>query len=172
MTSGNNFNYLNLLKELIKVVKYFFRKAIQRKFDMWPLFFSLLLLIASCGEQRTSMIEYGKTTVLELKAVRGMPTLEKKIPVKDGMILIYHDQTFQARGEIITHGFRQPQMHEKNLLYWKHSFRDCQTGELKISSQQSPGLMEVELICSQKGISVIYLERSSFISRIIENEKK
>lgn len=139
---------------------------------MKPLFYLSLLVVASCGVKHSS-VDYGKTTVSDLVAQKGEPIEEKKIPVKDAKILLYDDnEKFQVKGDVVTHGFKDPKGDEKTVLYWKHKFRDCSTSTRKISETKGHELPEYELKCSEQGTTVIYTEGSDFVSRIIEHEKQ
>jgi hypothetical protein len=131
-----------------------------------------LLTITACGLKHTA-IDYGKTTVSDLIAVKGRPVEENKIPVDDGKILIYEDnEKFQAKDNIITHGFKDPKGDERTVIFWKHKFRDCDVRLRKISEPKGHEFPEYEMKCPSLGQSVIYSEGSEFVSRIIEHEKQ
>lgn len=133
-------------------------------------YFSFLML-ASCGIKHSSL-DYGKTTMSDLVSVRGEPSEEKSIPMDGGKIVHYEDnEKFQVKNEIVTHGFKDPKGDEKNLIFWKHKFKDCQTSNTKISTPIGHELAEYEFKCPALGITVIYSEGSDFISRIVEHEK-
>jgi hypothetical protein len=139
---------------------------------MGSIFLVLLLTISACGVKR-SPVDYGKTTVSDLIAKKGEPLEEKAIPVKDGKILVYPDnEKFQAKGDIVTHGFLTPVGDEKNLIYWKHQFKDCNPRIVKISEAKGHSPAEQSLVCDEFGLTVIYTEGSDSVSRIVEHEKK
>lgn len=139
---------------------------------MKQILYLVLLLSAACGVKHSS-VDYGKTKVSDLVAMKGPPAEEKSIPVSDGKMLIYNDdEKFQIQNDIVTHGFKNPQGEERTLLYWKHKLKDCETVTNKISKTDGHVAPEFELKCSSEGISVIYTEGSEFISRIIEHDKK
>lgn len=136
------------------------------KYPLRPFLFLALIFLAACGEKSTS-INYGKTTVLGLIKEKGEPLREEKIPPAEGKLLHYPgDEKYQAQGDVITTGFKAPKGDGKTLLYWKHHFKDCQTIVRKISKE------EMELACPAEGTSIIYTEGSEFISRVVEYEKK
>jgi hypothetical protein len=140
---------------------------------MRSLYFLILLSLAACGVKQTSL-DYGKTTVADLVAIKGEPEAEEKIPVKEGKVLIYpDDEKYQVKGEVVTGGFKKPKGNEKTLIYWKHKLKDCETKLRKVQSKQDGHTMpEYELACEESGLSVIYTEGSEFVSRVIEYEKK
>ena len=108
----------------------------------------------------------------DLVSVRGEPSEEKTIPIDGGKIIHYKDnEKFQVKNEIVTHGFRDPKGDEKNIIFWKHKFKDCQTSNTRISTPIGHELAEYEFKCASLGITVIFSEGSDFISRIVEHEK-
>jgi hypothetical protein len=132
----------------------------------------LLLAFAACGAKNDGL-DYGKTTVSALVADKGAPLEEKPIPLEDGKILIYDgNEKFQVKGEIVTHGFKDPKGDETLLMYWRHKFKDCAAVERKITEAQGHVRPELELFCPAEGVSVIYIQDSEFVSRIIYHEKK
>ena len=131
-----------------------------------------LLLINSCGGGNRNL-RYGKTTKTELIALQGFPISEESIPVKEGKILIYpNHQKFQIQNDLVIHGFRDPVGDERNLIYWKHKFKNCNSMTQKISEPISHEASEYEFKCQTMGLSVVYKEGSEFIERIIEHEKE
>lgn len=139
---------------------------------MKPFLYLSFLMIAACGVKHTS-VDYGKTTSADLVAEKGEPVSKTAIPVKKGEIFQYQDnEKYQIKNDIVTHGFKDPKGDQKNLLYWKHKFRDCDTTTTKISEPNGHILPEYELKCSAEGITVIYTEGSEFVSRVIEHAKK
>jgi hypothetical protein len=139
-------------------------------------FFLLLFLVnfLACGKQKSSDLNFGVATRSELEAQKGQPIREEALPLEKGSMLIYpENEKFQLRGDIVTNRFRNPLESEKILIYWEHKFRDCQTITNKLPhnlNQHTPG--EIELSCPSEGVSVIYSQGSTFVSRIIEYEKK
>ena len=126
----------------------------------------------ACGGGHKTL-DYGKTTRSDLLAQRGEPIKEESILIDKGSILIYpENHKFQLKNDIVTHGFKDPVEDEKNLIYWKHKFKNCLTTTKKISGPLSHELPEYELKCASMGISVIFREESEFITRIIEFEKE
>lgn len=140
---------------------------------MKSLFFVVLLGLAACGVKHSS-VDYGRTTVGDLIAVKGHPLSEENVPSSSSSkILVYeNNEKFQTKGDVVTHGFRMPSGDEKSLIFWKHKFRDCDTITRKISKPQAHILPEFELKCAAEGLAVIYSEGSEFVSRVIENEKQ
>lgn len=138
---------------------------------MKPILFLSLLALAACGVKHSS-VDYGKTTVAALVSEKGEP-LEKSAPAKSIEIYQYPDnEKFQIKGDIVTHGFKDPKGDEKTLLYWKHKFKDCETVSRKIGEQKGHELPEHELKCPAQGVTVIYTEGSEFVSRVVEHEKQ
>ena len=135
-------------------------------------YFLSFFFFAGCGGSYTTL-NYGKTTKSDLIAQKGDPVEEVSIPEDEGRVLIYpNNNKFQIKSHIVTHGFKDPVGDEKNLIYWKHKFKNCQTSINKISEPVSHELPEFELKCPSMGMSVIFREGSEFISRIIEYEKE
>jgi hypothetical protein len=140
---------------------------------MKPIYCLLLLALAACGAKNDRAVDFGKTTVAALVSEKGPPLEEKPIPVEDGKILVYDgNEKYQVKGEVVTHGFRDPAGDEKLLLYWKHKFKDCEPVERKLAEAQGHLPPEYELKCAAEGTSVIYTHGSEFVSRIIYHEKK
>jgi len=130
-----------------------------------------LLVVAACGVKHTS-VDYGKTTSADLIAEKGEPIAKTEIPVKDGEIYQYQDNDkYQLKGDVVTHGFKNPKGDEKNLIFWKHKFKDCDTITRKISEKSGHVLPEYEMKCNSQGLTVIYTEGSEFVSRVIEHAK-
>lgn len=139
---------------------------------MKPLFYLSFLILAACGSKHSS-VDYGKTTVADLVAAKGEPLQENKVPVKDTKILLYeNNEKYQAKGEIITHGYKNPKGDERSLLYWKHRFKDCETSSRKIGKPHGHELSEIEFSCVSEGLTVIYTEGSDTVNRVVEYEKK
>lgn len=131
-----------------------------------------LLAMAACGVKQHSK-EYGKMTVSDLVAEKGQPLEEQKIQVAEGKVLLFEgNEKYQVKGDIVTHGFKDPKGDQKTLIYWKHKLKDCNTTNKKISETKGHELPEYELACPSEGVSVIYTEGSEFVSRVIEYEKK
>ncbi len=131
----------------------------------------LLVLVAACGQKQHSF-DYGKTTVTELTAQLGEPLEEKEIPVEDSKILVFEgNEKYQVKNNVVTNGFRDPKGNEKTLLYWKHKFGSCETVTNTISTRKGHDPAQLELKCPSEGLSVIYIEDSGYISRVVEHEK-
>lgn len=132
----------------------------------------LLLAAAACGAKHTS-IDYGKTTVSDLVALKGEPLEERAVPVKGAKVLLFEkNETYQTKNDIVTHGFKNPKGDQKNVIYWKHRFRDCDPIVKQISEVKVHEVPEFEMKCSSQGITVIYSEGSEFVSRVIEHGKE
>lgn len=138
---------------------------------MKPFLYLSLLAFAACGVKHSS-VDYGKTTAAALVSERGEP-LEKSAPAKSIEIYQYPDnEKFQIKGEIVTHGFKDPKGDERTLLFWKHKFKDCDASPKKISERKGHELPEYELKCSSQGVTIIYTEGSEYVSRVVEHEKQ
>ena len=134
--------------------------------------FSMLFVVTACGVKREP-VDYGKTTVADLISERGEPLKKESVPIEKGEMLVYEDnEKFQVKGDIVTHGFKEPKGDEKALIFWKHKLKDCDSSTNKISEPKGHEVAEYELKCPEQGISVIYSEGSEFASRIIQYEKK
>ncbi len=139
---------------------------------MKQIIYLLLLILSACGVKHSS-VDYGKTKVSDLVAMKGPPVEEKAIPVSEGKMLIYEDdEKYQTKNDVVTHGFKEPKGDERSLLYWKHKLKDCDTVIKKISITEGHVAPEYEFKCLAEGVTVIYTEGSEFISRIIEHDKK
>lgn len=136
-------------------------------------FLSLILLTAAACGVKHSSVDYGKTSVSDLIAAKGEPIKEMKIPVQDAKVLLYEEnEKYQVKGDVVTHGFKDPKGDQKNIIFWKHKFKDCDTVTKQISKPKGHELPEYELKCPEQGLTVIYSEGSEFVSRVIEHEKK
>lgn len=132
----------------------------------------MLLTLLACGVKRTP-VEYGKTTVSELIAIKGEPLSEEKIPVKDSRLLEFpRNEKFQIQNDKVTHAFQDPDRGERSVLYWKHRFKDCETEIRKLEKADEHVMAEIEFACPAEGMSVIYTEGSEFVSRVIEYAKR
>jgi hypothetical protein len=143
----------------------------ERSYMQLLAYFSLLFLFA-CG--KAGPIHFGHTTVQELLQIKGEPQERQIIPVKDGSVLIYsHDEKYQVQADVVTNAFTTPTGDQASLLYWKHRFKDCSTRWRKLPQSEQEHLpSEMELACDEQGISVIYLDNSPFVSRVIEYAKQ
>lgn len=136
-------------------------------------FLSLIFLTAAACGVKHSSVDYGKTSVSDLIAAKGEPIKEMKIPVQDAKVLLYEEnEKYQVKGEVVTHGFKDPKGDQKNIIFWKHKFKDCDTQTKQISKPQGHEMPEYEMKCPEQGLTVIYSEGSEFVSRVIEHEKK
>ena len=130
--------------------------------NMGP-FLALILLIA-CGEKKS--IEYGKTTKNALIEIKGEPLKTEEIP--SGEVLTFREnEKFQVSGDKVTNSFRDPAGDERNVLFWRHSFRDCETKERELDEE---GIPEIEFSCPSKGKSIIFLKGTGKVLRIGEHE--
>ena len=128
-------------------------------------FFVFLLLIA-CGEKKS--IKLGQTTKSDLIEIKGEPLKVEVVPA--GEILTYKgNEKIQISEDKVSASFRDPAGDERNVLYWRHSFRDCDAKEIPLSEDIIP---EMELSCASRGLSVVFVKNSGKVSRITEYEKK
>lgn len=126
--------------------------------------FLIFLLFVSCGEKKS--ITPGVTSKSALIEMKGEPESSKKIP--DGEILTYPDnEKVQIRDDKVAATFRDPGGDEKNVLFWRHAFRECETTEKKLGEEEHP---EIELACPEKGRSVVFIEGSGKVIRVSEHE--
>lgn len=139
---------------------------------MKPLLYLSLLIIAACGVKKTT-VDYGTTTKANLVQEMGEPVEKEAIPVKDGEIYKYPDNVkYQIQNDVVAFGFKDPKGDEKTLLYWKHKFKDCVTTTKTTPSSDGHLPSTHELTCAAEGTTVVFMEGSEFVSRIIEHEKK
>lgn len=136
------------------------------------LFFSALFLI-SCGAQKNDP-HYGTTTIKELIDVKGEPIKEEVIPVDDSKILHYqNDEKYQVQNGVVTNGYMNPTNEERTLIYWKHTFKNCDVKVQKITEKivrhEKP---EFIMKCDAKGTGVVYTEDSDIVLRVIKYETK
>ena len=141
---------------------------------MRPFLFLALLLTLSCGEKKHQRVKYGKTTESMLIEMKGEPVKEEEIPLPSSKVLTFEqDEKYQIKDKKVVSAFKNPEGDEKMLLFWKHKFKDCSSQLKKIAApKDSHTPPELELSCSQLGLSVIYSESSPFISRIHEYAKE
>ncbi len=128
-------------------------------------FFVFLLLIA-CGEKKS--IQHGTTSKSDLIQIKGEPLKVEEVPV--GEILTYKDnEKIQITANKVSASFRDPAGDERNVLFWRHSFRECDVKEIPLSEDIIP---EMELSCASRGLSVVFVKNSGKVTRITEYEKK
>jgi hypothetical protein len=132
-----------------------------------------LLLLSACGAKRSSFV-MGKTTRADVVSLKGEPIKEEAIPVDDGKVMVYdNDEKYQLKGDVVVNSFKNPTKEQSLLLFWKHEFKDCVTNLKKLSQDINTHTPpEMELSCPAQGLSVIYTDGSSVVSRVVENEKK
>lgn len=138
------------------------------------LYLSLLLLVAACGATKsTSSYKMGETTRAQVVADKGEPTEEVSLPVADSKMMKFpNDESIQLKGDVVVNRFSTPKGDEKLVLWWKNRFKDCATKSKALPRDpkaHTPG--EIEFSCPEEGISVIYTEGSSAVSRVVEFEK-
>ncbi len=141
--------------------------------SMGPLLILSLIFFTSCGfELQKGKTVYGKISEADLISQKGEPTSIEKLDGNRGEILIYPEQEkYQVTNDVVVSSFKNPQADEKNLLFWKHQFKDCESTERKLPQSGHEG-QEIELQCRAQGISVIYIEGSNTILRVIEYAKE
>lgn len=131
--------------------------------NMGPFLFFLLLI--ACAEKTS--IRPGVSTKSDVIQIKGEPFKTDVVP--SGEVLTYkNNEKFQITGEKVSGSFRDPVGDEKNVLFWRHAFRECQTSEKDLSDDPVP---EVELACVREGKSVIFVKGSGKILRISEYER-
>lgn len=140
---------------------------------MRPLYLLSLILLISCGAQKQGP-SYGKTTVQELLVLKGEPVKEEVIPVEDSKVLHFEgDEKYQIKNDVVTTGFINPKKDERNLIYWKHTFKNCDVVIEKLTEKQI-GHEPIEYLmkCDALGVGVVYSQDSETVSRVIEYEAK
>jgi hypothetical protein len=135
---------------------------------------SLLLLVSACGARKSSSYKMGQTTRSEVVAAKGEEPIEVvDLPMPDSSMMKFKDHdSFQLKGDVVVNRFSNPTGDEKLVLWWKNRFKDCATTSKALPKDpkaHTPG--EIELTCPEEGISVIYTEGSSAVSRVVEFEK-
>ena len=132
--------------------------------NMGP-FFIFLLLIA-CGEKKS--VEPGITSRGSLIKIKGEPLKTEQVP--SGEILTYKEnEKFQVTENKVSASFRDPSGEERNVLFWRHHFRECEVKEVPLSEEAIP---EIELSCASFGKSVVFVKNSGKVTRISEYERK
>lgn len=133
-----------------------------------------LMLLASCGVKKKSSFKLGQTTRQEVVAMKGEPLREEAIPVKDSSVLVYADEEkLQFKNDVLVNSFKNPEGDEKQLIYWKHKFKECQTISKDLPHEsQSHTPPEIEMSCPSEGISIIYTQGSDIVTRVVEYEAK
>lgn len=128
--------------------------------------FLILLLITSCGEKKS--IQLGVTSKNKLIDLKGEPATTEIVP--GGEVLTYkNNEKFQVSGDKVSAIFRDPSGDEKNLLFWRHKFKECSSKEKSLSDEAIP---EIELSCDKFGKSVVFVKGSGKVLRIGEYESR
>jgi hypothetical protein len=133
-----------------------------------------LLLLSACGGKQSSM-KMGETTRADVISQKGEPLSEETPPVKDATIMNYENgEKIQLKGDIVTNRFTNPSGDEKLVMWWKHKFKSCAFLKSTTLAQdpKSHTPPEIEMACPEQGLSVIYVQGSDIVSRVVENEKK
>jgi hypothetical protein len=134
-------------------------------------FFVLLFFVVSCGGKQAKKIHYGQTTEATLLEIEGQPKSEQELKYADGKMLIFDEEKkYQVESGVVVGSFQEPEGDQRNLLFWKHKFKDCQTTDLK-TSPNSDG-KERTLKCDEQGTSIVYSEGTGYVIRVVEHEKK
>lgn len=137
------------------------------------LLLSLLLLVSACGARKSSSYKMGETTRADIIVEKGEALAEVAIPVPGSTVASYpNNEKFQYKGDVVVNHFTDPAGDEKLVQWWKHKFKDCLTQEKKLPkdpNSHTPG--EIELSCPAEGLSIIYTEGASAVSRVVEFEK-
>ena len=127
--------------------------------------FLILFLLIACAEKKS--IRPGVSSKSDVIRIKGEPFKADDIP--SGEVLTYKDnEKIKINGDKVSGIFRDPAGDEKNVIYWRHAFRDCETTEKNLSDEAVP---EVELACAREGKSVIFLKSSGKTLRISEYER-
>lgn len=128
--------------------------------------FLILFILIGCGEKRS--VRPGVSSKSELIQIMGEPFRTDEVPA--GEVLAYkNNDKFQITGNTVTDIFRDPSGDERNLLYWRHRFKDCETSERPVTDDPAP---EIELSCSKLGQSAIFLQGSGKVIRVGEYESR
>jgi hypothetical protein len=130
--------------------------------NMGPFF--VLLVLFACGEKKS--VRPGLTSKSSLIEIKGEPFKAEAVP--QGEVLHYQDkEKFQLTENKVSAIFREPSGDERNLLYWKHRFKNCVTKESVLNDDSLP---EVEFACPSMGISVVFIQGSGKVIRVSEYE--
>ncbi len=128
--------------------------------------FLLFFLVIACGEKKS--VEFGVTSRSALISQKGEPVKSESVP--SGELLTYKEnEKFQITDDKVTVRFRNPNGDERNLLYWRHRFRECDSSEKELSDDAVP---EIEFICAKAGTSVVYVKGTGRVVRISEYERQ
>ncbi|MES2526803.1 MAG: hypothetical protein V4598_06935 [Bdellovibrionota bacterium] len=128
--------------------------------------FLIFILLIACAEKRS--IRPGVTSRSALVEMKGEPLKTEVVP--SGEILTYKEnEKFQISEDKVRASFRDPVGDERNVLFWRHHFRECEVKEIPLSEDATP---EIELSCATLGKSVVFVNHSGKVSRISEYEGK
>lgn len=132
--------------------------------NMGPFLF--LLILTSCGERPS--IRPGITSKTELLEMKGEPLKTRNVPA--GEVFTYrNNEAIQLSENKVTAIFRDPSGDERQVLYWRHLFKDCQTSEKAINDEPMP---EIELSCGSLGKSVVFVKGTGQVVRVGEYESR
>ncbi len=128
--------------------------------------FLIFFLLIACAEKRS--IKPGMTSRSALVEIKGEPLKTEEVP--SGEVLTYKDnEKFQVSDDKVSASFRDPTGDERNVLFWRHQFRECDSKEIPLSEETIP---EMELSCATMGKSVVFVKNSGKVTRISEYERK
>jgi hypothetical protein len=129
-----------------------------------------LVLCSSCGVKNS--VHFGETSKADLLQLKGAPLREETIPVKDSSLVIYeNDETYQIKNGVVTNKFSNPGPDQKSLSWWKHKFKECKTELKRLPSSDSHIPSDMEFICAEEGIKVVYQEGNEIILKVVEYAK-
>jgi hypothetical protein len=132
--------------------------------SMGPFF--IFLLLFACGDKKS--IQYGMTSKSLLIEIKGEPQKVDEVP--GGEVFTYKgNEKFQINKNKVSASFRDPSGDERNVIFWRHAFRDCDVKEIPLSDETIP---EMELSCPSRGQSIVFTKNSGKVSRMTEYERK
>lgn len=136
----------------------------------------VLMALYACSAPKRGKVEYGVTTVAQLKAELGGPVGEQPATENQPQqVLLYpENQKFQIEGKVVTAGFRDPTEEERALLYWRHRFRNEETTFTAVSSAGASTHLapEMQLRCLSQGITIIYDPNQDAVTRVVEHVRQ
>jgi len=131
-----------------------------------------LMIATGCSEQ-SKRVKYGTTTRDELTSELGEPEKIEN-PITSTEVLIYKNNIkYQVTKKIVIAGMRDPKNEETSLLYWKHTYKDCQTTLTVLKSSEGSDLQpHKQFGCSQIGQFVVYDPNIDQVIRVVDHVEK
>lgn len=131
-----------------------------------------LIIATSCSEQ-SKRVKYGTTTREELTSELGEPEKIENPKTTIEVLVYKNNQKFQVTKKIVVAGMRDPKNEEKSLLYWKHTYKDCQTTTTVLKVSDGSDLQaHKQFGCSSLGQFVVYDPNIDQVIRVVDHVEK